>query len=98
MLELNIVINALHIHVTPRSIDDAQAAAAAWEAATAAATATPQSAPVDDKLLALLLDRTALTLVDSTATFDIYEPFQTEADRGAKLAVEELLVDRLRFR
>ncbi len=97
VVELNIVINSLHVHVTPRSTDDAQAAAAAWEAATDATTPQP-AGPVDDKLLTLLLERSALTLVNSTATFDIYEPFQTESDRGAKLAVEELLVDRLRFR
>ena len=97
MLELNIVINSLHIHVTPRSVVDAQEAASAWEAATEAAAATAQPG-LDDTLLALLLERTAVTLVDSTVTFDIFEPFETESKRGPKLAVEELLVDKLRFR
>lgn len=96
VLELNIAINSLEVHVTPRSVNDAEAAATAWEAAAEAASVQP--AMVDDKLLALFLERTNITLAASTATFDIYEPFETESDRGPKLAVEELFVDRMRFR
>lgn len=93
--ELNVKIKSIRLHLTPRSTVGAQQAAAAWEAAAAAAADQPG---MDDKLLVLLLERTNITLVNSSVTFDIYEPFETEADRGSKLAVEELTVDEMRFR
>ena len=95
VLELDIVIDGLQLHLTPRSVRGAEAAAEAWEAAAASAAEQPG---MDGKLLLLLLERTTLTFANMSATFDIYDPFETEAERGPKLAVEEMSADRMRFR
>jgi len=80
VLELDIVINGLQLHLTPRSVQGAAVAADAWETAAAAAAEQPG---MDDKLLLLLLERTTLTLANLSTTFDVYDQFETEAERGA---------------